>query len=131
MGTINNSCQHFHQYSNKTVSYNKSTIDRRTYNSTAPVDITDDNLEDRIDEFQDQLKNEYVYSIPLRYFTGIGKINLSLKIDFKIKCHLETEMKNLVKSRKRVAAVRVPDAKIIFAKASFIQYEQFSLDEKL
>ena len=55
-------------YNNKTVSYNKSTIDRRTYNSTTPADITDDNLEDRIDEFQDQLKNEYVYRIPLQYF---------------------------------------------------------------
>ena len=55
-------------YNNKTVSYNKSIIDRRTYNSTTPADITDDNLEDRIDEFQDQLKNEYVYRILLQYF---------------------------------------------------------------
>ena len=55
-------------YNNKTVSYNKSTIDRSTYNSTTPAYITDDNLEDRIDEFQDQLKNEYVYRIPLQYF---------------------------------------------------------------
>ena len=38
-------------YSNKTVSYNKSTIDKRTCNSTTPADMTDDNLEDRINKF--------------------------------------------------------------------------------
>ena len=82
-------------YSNKTVSYNTSTIDRRTYNSTMPADITDNNLEDRIDEFQDQLKNEYVCRIPLRYFTDIGKISFWLKIDFKIKCYLNRDRKAL------------------------------------
>ena len=37
----------------------------------------------------------------LKYFTGIGKINFPLKIDFKIKCHLETDMKKLSESKKR------------------------------
>ena len=50
-------------YSNKTASYNKSTIDRRTCNSTMPAEITDDNLDDRIDTFQNQIKNEFVYRI--------------------------------------------------------------------
>ena len=36
---------------------------------------TDLNIEDRIELFQEQLKNEYVYRIPLRYFSDIGKIN--------------------------------------------------------
>ena len=36
-------------------------IDRRTYNSTTPADITDNNLNDRIDKFKNQLKNEFVY----------------------------------------------------------------------
>ena len=111
-------------YSNKTVCYNKSTIDTRTYNRTAPADITDDNFEDRINDFQNQRKNEYVYRIPLRYFTDIRKINFPLKVDFKIKCHLETEMKKLSGSRKRVTAIGAPDAKIIFTKAPFIQYER-------
>ena len=39
-------------YSNNTVSYNKSTIDRRTYNSTTLTDITEDNLDDRTGTFQ-------------------------------------------------------------------------------
>ena len=31
----------------------------------------------------------------LRYFTDLGKINFPLKIDFRIKFHLETDMKRL------------------------------------
>ena len=72
-------------YSKKKVPYNKSTIDRRTYNSTTAVDITDDNLDDGISRFQNQIKNEFVNRIPLRYFTDIGEINFPLKIDFKNK----------------------------------------------
>ena len=112
-------------FSNKTVLCNKTTIDRRTYNSTMPPDITDENLDDRITLFREQLKNKIVYRIPLRYFTNIGKVNFPLKIDFKIKCDLETDMKKLFKSKKRVSAIGVPDAKIIFTKAPFVQYELF------
>ena len=54
-------------YSKKKVSYNKTTIETRTYNSTVPADITHDNLDDRLDKFKDQLENEYNYRIPLRY----------------------------------------------------------------
>ena len=82
-------------YNKKKVAYKKLTIDRRTYNSTTPADITDNNLDDRLDKFKDELKNEYDYRIPLRYFCDIGKINFQLKIDFKIRCHLETDMKRL------------------------------------
>ena len=88
-------------YDKKKVSYNKTMIERRKYNSTVLADITDDNLYDRLDKFKDQLKNGYVYRIPLRYFTNIGKINLPLKIDFKLKCHLETEMKRIFESKKK------------------------------
>ena len=84
----------------KKVAYNKLTIDRRTCNSTILANITDDNLDDRINKFQDQLKNEFVYRIPLRHFTDIRKINFLLKTDFKIKCHLETDMKKLFESKK-------------------------------
>ena len=62
-------------YSKKNVTYNKATIDRRTYNSTTPADKTDNNLDDRLGKFKDQLKNEYVYRIPLRYFCDISKEN--------------------------------------------------------
>ena len=69
-----------------------------------------------------------MYRIPLGYFTGNGKINFPLKIDFKIKCDQETEMKRLFESTKKAATIGAPDAKLIFAKTPFIQYEQSLLD---
>ena len=73
------------------------------------------------------------YRVSLKYFTDIRKINFPLKIDFKFKLHLETEMKKLFESRKVLngAATVDPDAKIIFTKAPFIQYEQQVLDNNL
>ena len=88
-------------YSKHSVYYNKTTINRRTHNRNTANDKTDLNIDNRITKFQDQLKNEYVYRIPLRYFTDLCKINFPLKIDFRIKCHLETEMKKLFKSKKK------------------------------
>ena len=78
------------------------------------------------------MKNEHVYRIPLKYFKDLGKINFPLKIDFRIKYQLQTEMKILFKSKKVLAAgsaVPSPDAKIIFTKATFIQYEQILQDK--
>ena len=83
-------------------------------------------------KFQNQLKNKYVYRIPLCYFTYLGKINFPLEIDFRMKCHLETEMKKLLESKKVMAAgsaIPSPNAKIIFLKAPFTQYEQLLLDK--
>ena len=61
--------------------------------------------------------------------TMTGKINFPLKIGFKIKCHLETNMKKLFESKKKINAIGALDAKIIFAKAPFPQNEQFLLDK--
>ena len=90
------------------------------------------NIDDRITKFKEMLKNERVYRIPLRYFTGIGKINFSTKIDYRVKLHLEKDMKKPFESRKVLAAganIPSPDAKIIFAKAPFIQYEYILLEK--
>ena len=91
------------------------------------------NIHDRISKFQNQLKDEYVYRIPLKCFLETGKINSVVKIDFRIKCHLATEIKKLFESKKvlaSTASIPTPDAKIIFTKAPFIQYEQLLLDKK-
>ena len=91
------------------------------------------NINERISNFSDQLKNKHVYRIPLRYFTYLGKINFSLNINFKIKCHLETDLKKLFEWKKvHVAGATIPsnpDAKNFFTKVPFIQYEQFLLDK--
>ena len=70
--------------------------------------------------------------MPLRYFIDLGKINFPTKIDYRIKLHLETEMKKSFKSRKVLAsgaAIPTPDTKTIFEKTPFIQYEQIFLDK--
>ena len=54
-------------YSKQAVYYNKTTIDRRTHNSTTLNDITVLNINKRTTRFQNQLKNEVNYIIPLRY----------------------------------------------------------------
>ena len=90
------------------------------------------NVSNRITKFQTLLKNEHVYRIPLRYFTDLGQINFPTKIDYRIKLHLETEMKKLFESRKLLTsgtAIPAPDAKIILTKEPFIQCEQILLDK--
>ena len=95
------------------------------------------NIDKRIANFKNLLKNEHVYRIPLRYFCDIGKINFLAKIDYKIKLFLETHINKLFESKKLLAAgvavagVAVPaaDAQIIFTKVPFIQYEQVLLDK--
>ena len=116
--------------SNSPIYLNKGSIDRRTHNGSGSStnvgkvkNAKNLNIDDRITKFQDQLKDKYVYRIPLRYFRDLGKINVPVKIDFRIKCHLETEMKRLFESRKvltSTTAIPAPDAKMIFAKATFI-----------
>ena len=93
---------------------------------------TDLNIEDSIELFQEQLKNEHAYRVPLRYFSDIGKINFPTKIDYRIKLFLETKTEKLFESRKVLAAgVAIPsaDALITFTKMPFIQYEQILLDK--
>ena len=90
------------------------------------------NINQRIELFQTQLKNEFIYRIPLRYFSDIGKINFPKKIDYRIKMFLETNMDKLFESRKVLAAnAAIPkvDPEIIFTKAPIIQYKQILLDK--
>ena len=91
------------------------------------------NIDNRIILFQQQLKNEHIYRIPLRYFSDINKINFPQKIDYRIKLFLETKMEKLFESKGVIAstaAIPVADAQIVFTKAPFIHYEQILLDNK-
>ena len=94
--------------------------------------MTDLNIKDRITLFHDQLKNEYIYRIPLRYLSDTVKINIPTKIDYRIKLFLEARMEKLFESRKVLAATaKIPevDAEIIFTRTPFVQYEQILLDK--
>ena len=57
------------------------------------------NTDKRISLFQEQLKNEFIYRVPLRYLCDIGKINFPTKVDYRIKLFLETNMNKLFKSK--------------------------------
>ena len=133
--------------SKKPVYCNDVNIERRIHNvdritttgmnatqiAATKKNVEDLKIENRLTKFQEQLNNEHVYRIPLRYFTDLNKINFPTKIEYRIKLNLETEMKKLFESRKVLAsgaAIPMPDAKIIFTKAPFIQYVQILLDKK-
>ena len=82
--------------------------------------------------FHSQFENEFMYRIPLRYFSDIGKINFPTKIDHRIKLFLETDMDKLFEPKKVLAlteSIPEADAEIIFTRAPFIQYEQILLDK--
>ena len=72
-------------YSKQLTHFNKTSLERTIHNSNTANDITDLNINERITKFQNQLKNEFVYRIPLPYFSDIGKINFPLNIDSRIK----------------------------------------------
>ena len=132
-------------YSTEAVYYKDVNLDRRNHNggcltTTGMTQIAtlkqnyaqDLNIDEHITKFKQQPKNEHVYRIPLRYLTDLGKINFPTKIDYRIKLHFEKDMKKLFNSRKVLAtwtAIPAPDAKIIFTKAPYIQYEQDLLDK--
>ena len=62
----------------------------------------------------------------------IGKILFPIKIDYRIKLFLETNMNKLFELRKLLgvsATIPTANAKIIFTKAPFIQYEQILFDK--
>ena len=95
-------------YCKKPVYFNKTTTDRRINNgsgrgnSTSKAnDAKDLSIDERISKFGHQLKNEFVCRISLRYFMDLGKTNFLLKIDLRIKCYLETDMKNICLTNKK------------------------------
>ena len=134
-------------YSKEPVYYANTAYNRRNFNSkdltitgltTAQVSALrklhtkDLNIDKRIEVFHEQLEDEFVYRIPLRYFSDIGKINFPTKIDYRIKLFLETNMSRLFESRKVLASTTTaapePDVAILLTRAPFIQYEQILLD---
>ena len=136
-----------HLYNKTPVYYADTGIDRRNHNANGVV-VTgltntaaaskkaayakDLNIDQRIAKFKEQLKNKFLYRIPLRYFCDIGKINFPTKIGYRITHFLETNMNKLFESRKLLAvgtAIPSVDAQTIFTKAPFIQLEQILLDK--
>ena len=141
--------QNMHLFSRKPMYFADVSFERRNHNASG-VTLTglntneqitarkahakDLKIDDRITLFQEQLKNEYVYRIPLRYFSDNGKIIFPTKINYRIKLFLEIDMERLFESRKPLAnnaTIPEVDAEIIFTRAPIIQFEQILLDKTL
>ena len=75
---------------------------RRSHNNDDSTKRTDDNIEDREVKVTVQIDSKYVYRIPLKYFCNLSKIIFPFKIDLKIRCSLETEMKKLFELKKKL-----------------------------
>ena len=81
----------------------------------------------KIEKFANQIDSKYVYRIPLKYLCNLGKINFPTKLDLKIHCMFQTNMKQLFESKKKVNAIDAPDAQIVLVRAPYLQYEQILL----
>ena len=96
-------------------------------------DRTDDNLDERIQKFHDQLENTRYYRIPLKYITELGFVNQPVKFDTKWRIIFESDMSRLFESKAQLAtaatAIPTPDAKIILDSAPYLLYHQFNLED--
>ena len=94
---------------------------------------TDDNLDERIEKFHDQLENTFYYRIPLKYICGLGFVNQPVKFNTKWRIIFESDMSRLFESKAQLAAADTaipdPDAKIILDSAPYLLYHQFSLED--
>ena len=95
--------------------------DRRSQNNENEAFRTDANIEDGEDKFSNQIDSKYVYRIPLKYLCDLGKINFPTKIDLKICCMLQTNMKQLFECGKKANAIVAQGAQIVFVRAPYLQ----------
>ena len=73
-------------YSKKKVAIFDTNNDRRVHYTTTTAtagNITGRNLNDGITKFQEQLKDEYVYRIPLKFLCNVGLVNQCSKFNTK------------------------------------------------
>ena len=102
--------------------------DRRAYYTTTNATAgnrTDKNLTDRIAKFQNQIKNEYVHRIPLKYLCDVDLVNQCFKFSTKYILTLETDMQRLFETNKNQATNALPtsvDTSIVFTSALYILY---------
>ena len=78
----------------------KDRRDERTVAGEDGDNRTDENLNQRIAKFQNQLKNTCWYKIPLKYLVDIGLVNTPIKFNTKWRLTFETNMQKLFESKK-------------------------------
>ena len=94
---------------------------------------TDENLSQRIEKFGNQIGDDYIYRIPLKFISELGFVNQPVKFDTKWKIFFEGEMSKLFESNAQLAtaatAIPQPDAQIILTAAPYLLYHQFNLED--
>ena len=85
---------------------------------------TDDNLDERIEKFHNQLENTFHYRIPLKYICELGFVNQPVKFNTKWRIIFEGDMSRLFESKAQLAAadtaIPTPDAKIVLDEAPYL-----------
>ena len=106
--------------------------DERT-NDADQAKRTDDNIEERIEKFHDQLENNYWYRIPIKFLCDIGFVNTPIKFNTKWRLTFEINMQKSFESKTNQAAGAgypdTVDAKIILELAPYLLFYQFSLED--
>ena len=122
-------------YSKKKVKL-RADEDKRDTHMAAGEDAdnrTDDNIDERIQKFQNQLKNTYWYRVPLKYIVNIGQVNTPIKFNRKWCITFETDLQKLFESKTdQDAAGGLPNnvnAKIILESIPYLLYYQFELED--
>ena len=110
--------------------------DKRDTHTAAGEDAdnrTDDNINERIQKFQNQLKNTYWYRVPLKYIVDIGQANTPIKFNTKWCITFETDHQKLFESKTDQGANGgLPanvDTKIILELTPYLLYYQFELED--
>ena len=76
--------------------------DKRDTHTAAGEDAdnrTDDNIDERIQKFQNQLKNTYWYRVLLKYIVDIGQVNTPIQFITKWRITFETDLQKLFESK--------------------------------
>ena len=121
-------------YSKKKFIIPGNNADRRAHytNVTNAANRMDENSTDRIAKFQDQLKSEYVYRIPLTFLCDLGLVNQCFNFNTKYILILKTEMQKRFETNVNQNAVALPrtvGADIFITGAPYIMYEQLQLND--
>ena len=91
-----------------------------------------DNIDERIQKFQNQLKNVYWYRIPLKYICDLKLVNTANRFNTKWCLTFETNTQKLFESKTNQAADGLPNtvnAKIIIDSMPYLLYYKFDLDD--
>ena len=107
--------------------------DTHTANGEDANNRTDNNIDERIQKFQNQLKNTYWYRIPLKYIVDIGQVNTPIKFNTKWRITFETDHQKLFESKTDQGANDgLPanvDTKIVLESTPYLLYYQFELED--